>query len=146
MSLRVTTLNVRGLKKSSKRRQLFRWLHQQNFDVIFLQETYSSTQIIKFWGSEWGGQIFAGHGSTHSCGVMTLFKPRLPVTIDNIITNKNGRFIVTEAIFDETKIVFVNIYTPNDQTHQVQMKKWCLVVISIPHSMTFRVRTHLENP
>ena len=51
---------------------------------------------------------------------MTLFKPRLPVTIDNIIANKNGRFIVIEAIFDETKIVFVNIYAPNDQTHQVQ--------------------------
>ena len=120
MSLRVTTLNVRGLNKSSKRGQLFRWLHQQNFDVIFLQETYSSTQTIKFWESEWGGQIFASHGSTHSRDVMTLFKPRLPVTIDNIIADKNGRFIVTEAIFDETKIVFVNIYAPNDQTHQVQ--------------------------
>ena len=51
---------------------------------------------------------------------MILFKSRLYVTIDNIIANKNGRCIVTEATFAETKIVFVNICDPNHQTYQVQ--------------------------
>ena len=44
-NLKGLTVNVRGLKKSIKRRALFRWLHKQNKDFIFLQETYSSDEI-----------------------------------------------------------------------------------------------------
>ena len=54
MELKILSLNVRGLNKTTKRRQLLRWLHQQNSDVIFLQETYSPTQNIKLWEAEWG--------------------------------------------------------------------------------------------
>ena len=37
-----------------------------------VQETYSSTQTINLWESEWGGQILASHGSTHSRGEMIM--------------------------------------------------------------------------
>ena len=47
MSHKLLTLNVRGLNSSGKRRQVFRWLHLQRSDIIFLQETYSSTETIK---------------------------------------------------------------------------------------------------
>lgn len=82
--------------------------------MIFFQETYFSTKTIQIWGNEWGGKICASHGSTHSRGVIIMFKPRLDVTIDNIIADKNSRYIVVEATLDETKIVFLNIYAPND--------------------------------
>ena len=50
---------------------------------------------------------------------MIMFKPRLDVTIENIIADKNGRYIVADATLGETKIVFLNIYAPNDTTLQV---------------------------
>ena len=120
MSLKIISLNIRGLNKTSKRRQVFRWLHQQKSDVIFLQETYSSPQTINLWESEWGGKILASHGSTHSRGVMILFKPRLDVTIEKSIYDKNGRYILAEAFVDGSKLNFLNIYSPNDQTQQVK--------------------------
>ena len=58
MELKILSLNVRGLNKTTKRRQLLRWLHQQNSDVIFLQETYLPTQNIKLWEAEWGKSLF----------------------------------------------------------------------------------------
>ena len=62
---------------------------QQKSDVIFLQETYSSADNVKFWENEWGGKIFASHGSNHSRGVMILFKPRdLSTTIINQYANE----------------------------------------------------------
>ena len=73
MSLKLLTLNVRGLNSSRKRRQVFRWLHLQRSDIIFLQETYSLTETIKRWEAEWGGKVVASHGTTHSKGVMVLF-------------------------------------------------------------------------
>ena len=72
---KLLTLNVRGLNSSRKRRQVFRRLHLQRSDIIFLQETYSSTGTIKRWEAEWGGKVVASHGTTHSKGVMVLFKP-----------------------------------------------------------------------
>ena len=119
MEHRILSLNVRGLNKSTKRRQLFRWLHQQNADVIFLQETYSSPQTIKLWETEWGGKIVESHGSNHSRGVMILFKPKINVTIDKIIRDKNGRYVLSEVFLDDVKFIFVNIYAPNDQTQQI---------------------------
>ena len=119
MEHRILSLNVRGLNKSTKRRQLFRWLHQQNADVIFLQETYSSPQTIKLWETEWGGKIVESHGSSHSRGVMILFKPKINVSIDKIIRDKNGRYVLSEVFLDDVKFIFVNIYAPNDQTQQI---------------------------
>ena len=123
MELNFLTLNVRGLNKTTKRRQVFRWLHQQKCDVIFLQETYSSTQTIKTWEAEWGGKIIGSHGSNHSRGVMILFKPKLDVNIEEIVSDKNGRYILSEVLIEGEKFVFLNIYSPNDQVQQVQLLK-----------------------
>ena len=118
---KLLSLNVRGLNSSRKRRQVFRWLHvhQQQSDIIFLQETYSSQESIKRWEMEWGGKIVSSHGSSHSRGVMILFKPRLDVNFEKIIADNYGRCILAEIIIDGTKIVLVNVYAPNDATQQV---------------------------
>lgn len=94
-------------------------LHLQRSDIIFLQETYSSTESIKRWEAEWGGKVVASHGTTHSKGVMVLFKPNLNVTINKTLADKNGRYILAETAIDETNIVFVNIYAPNDPSQQI---------------------------
>ena len=93
MSHKLLTLNVRGLNSSRKRRQVFRWLHLQCSDIIFLQETYSSTETIKRWETEQGGKVAASHGTTHSRGVMILFKPNLNAMIDKTSADKSGRYI-----------------------------------------------------
>ena len=119
MSNKLLTLNVRGLNSSRKRRQVFRWLHLQRSEIIFLQETYSSTETVKRWEAKWGGKVVASHGTTHSKGVMVLFKPNLNVTINKTLADKNGRYILAETSIDETNIVFVNIYAPNDPSQQI---------------------------
>ena len=96
-----------------------KWLHLQRSDIIFLQETYSSTVSIKRWEAEWGGKVVVSHGTTQSKGVMVLFKPNLNVTINKALADKNGRYILTQTSIDETNVVFVNIYEPNDTSQQI---------------------------
>jgi len=91
---KLLSLNVRGLNSSRKRRQVFRWLHQQQSDIIFVQETYSSPESIKRLETEWGGIIVSSHSSSHSKEVMILFKPRLNVDFEKIIVNNFGRCIL----------------------------------------------------
>ena len=119
MMYKILSLNIRGLNSSRKRRQVFRWLHRQQSDIIFLQETYSTPQTIKRWEAEWGGKIAYSHGSSHSRGVMILFKPRLDVSIEKISTDNYGGCVLVETILGDKKTVFVNIYAPNEARHQI---------------------------
>ena len=61
----------------------------------------------------------SSHGSSHSIGVMILFKPRLDVDFEKITANNFGRCILAETITDGTKIVLVKIHAPTDATQQV---------------------------
>ena len=65
------------------------------------------SSAIKRWKAEWGGKAVASHGTTHSKGVMALFKPNLNVTINKTLAGKNGRYILAETSIDKTKIVFL---------------------------------------
>ena len=65
---------------------------------------------------------------------MILFKPRLDVTIDNITVDKKGSYILTKALFEKTKIIFLNVYAPNDQTHQVHFLRDLFYTIMNQHA------------
>ena len=66
-----------------------------------------------------GSKIVFNHGSSHSKGVMILFKPRLDINFEKIAGDNFGRCMLTETIIDGTKIVLVNISAPNDASRQV---------------------------
>ena len=100
------SLNARSLNQARKRRQLFRWLHNYKFDVIFLQETYSAPNVEPIWKSEWGGNIIYSYGTSHSKSVAILFNPKLDVGIGSSEADKNGRYLLLEAsIFESTVFV-----------------------------------------
>ena len=61
----------------------------------------------------------SSHGSSHSRGVMILFKPRRDVSIEKITSDDHGRYILAEIVIDNTKILLVNIYVPNETNQQV---------------------------
>ena len=59
-NLRIMTLNIRSLANDNNRRQFFKWLQQQPYDLIALQETGSyitnfNTTTIDKWRKDWGG-------------------------------------------------------------------------------------------
>ena len=118
MNLKCISLNIRGINKSIKRRNLFRWLHNGKCDVIFLQETYCDKNIENVWRSEWEGDVFYSHGSKHSRGVVVLIKPTLKIENPEIIRDKSGRFLIVRATLLDEEYCFFNIYAPNDPSLQ----------------------------
>ena len=112
------SLNVQGLNQARKRRQIYRWLHNYNFDIIFLQETYSSKNTEDVWKAEWGGKIYFSHGTTHSKGVMILFNPKLNFEINSATTDKNGRYLLLKTKMFEEFFLLCNVYAPNDSNSQ----------------------------
>ena len=87
--------------------------------MVYLQPQQLTTSIIiQALPVEWCGKPFFSHGSTNSKGVMILINPKLDCKIEKVIADKDGRYIIADIFFNQTRIVLVNIYAPNDPTQQ----------------------------
>jgi len=73
-----------------KKEKGFRWLHINKFQVIFLQETYSSSEIEKLWSAEWGGKTLFCHGSKDSKGTVIMFNPLTLKLLNTQSAKKEG--------------------------------------------------------
>ena len=47
INFRCVTLNVRSLRDSLKRKQIFQWLEDKNIQIACLQETFITDEIVK---------------------------------------------------------------------------------------------------
>ena len=61
MIITVASFNVNGLRQNMKRKAVFYFLKQKQFDIILLQETHSLLADEKLWQCEWGGEIVFSH-------------------------------------------------------------------------------------
>ena len=60
-SIKLLSLNVRGLSNFHKRRAIFSWCRKQKADLIFLQETPIPQQNDKISGEKSGALLFYFH-------------------------------------------------------------------------------------
>ena len=106
------SLNFNGLNDNKKRRKVFTWLHNQNEDVIFLQETHSSPESENIWKNEWGGEIIYSHGSRNSRGVAVPLKSNLNVDFKKTKASNDGRLVYPDILIDDLPFKCLNIYAP----------------------------------
>ena len=111
----IGSLNVRGINNEIKRNSVFKWARKKNFDVVLLQETYSSVEIENAWNNEWGRDIIYAHGSKHSKGTMVMFKPGMDINVIDVCTDRNGRYIILKLQFMSENFTLINIYAPNKE-------------------------------
>ena len=111
----IMTYNVRGLRDSNKRRKVFNYLHEKNFDLVFLQETHSNAPIERYWRAEWGGGgcIYYAHGTTESSGCAILVRKAFPLQIHDIIRDTEGKYIMMKIQSNESTLALVCCYAPN---------------------------------
>ena len=119
-SIKLLSLNVRGLSNFKKRRAIFSWCRKQKADLIFLQETHSSKEREGQWIKEWGAQILFSHGSTNARGVAVLIKNGLDIKIQMNQTDSIGRIVLLKAVIKEETYAIVNIYGPNKDADAVK--------------------------
>ena len=103
------------LNNARKRGQVFRWLDERRFQLIFLQEVYSSRNLERVWSAKWGGKVVYSLGTKHRSGTRVLLNPSLDVEVENNETDQRGLLIIVRAKIDEFRFIFINVHAPNDQ-------------------------------
>ena len=136
MSVKIVSLNVRGIREFSKRKAIFRFCRRQQADVILLQETHSTLEVERKWKTEWGGNIIFSHGTNNSRGTAILFHRKFKFHLNSIVKDTLGRFVYAEIGIDDLMIVIANFYAPNKEREQIEFLKSATAVFhaNFPHS------------
>lgn len=116
--LRIASYNVNGLLDETKRRKIFRHLHEKKFEMICLQESHSTKEVEKRWKTEWGGRIFYAHGTRASRGTCILLKKHLKTKIHFVERDPEGRYLIMDLSIRDTRYTIVNVYGPNEDRPQ----------------------------
>lgn len=100
------SLNIRGLRNSTKRKANFLFCKEQRrITIFFVQETHSVDNNFNKWGC---GDIFLSHGTSHSAGVAILLRQ----FDGKVIVHKNdieGHRLMAIVEHSDSYYVLVNI-------------------------------------
>ena len=118
VNFKFISLNARGIRDLNKRKSIFSWLQRQKADIAFLQETYSTCDVVDKWRFQWPGKFFYSHGTNHSKGVMILVSDKLQFELKSEVQDKDGRYILIDAVIQDSPFLLLNIYSPNNTAEQ----------------------------
>ena len=106
------TINVNGLHDHNKRLSFLHWLSHLAANFVCLQETHVSTCFeCDSWFSSNGFLAVTSPGSTHSCGLVIIYRPTF--TLSKAAFDSGGHFVL--AHFKQNDITFgvACLYAPN---------------------------------
>ena len=108
-------MNVNGIRNTNHRKTLFRKFREQSYDVICLQETYITEEVVSMWKKEWGGEFVYSIGTNRSKGQMILFKKNIDIEFETIFSN--DRIILVKVVYNDSSLHICNVYAPNNDTN-----------------------------
>ena len=103
MSIKIFTLNVKGLNNKEKHIKMFKWL----------QESHLTDTFIEALKHEWDGDIFLSGHHTNKQGITFLIKNNSNIKVCNFKDIIPGRLASLDITIHETQITLINVYGPN---------------------------------
>ena len=104
--LKISTLNVRGLRQNNKRRKVIKLLEDSKSDIILLQETHINEC------KEWKGKCFFNFLDTSSAGVAIFINTSFQGVIERFHSNNDGRICYVDLTFSNQEIRVICVYAP----------------------------------
>ena len=114
MALSIISINVNGLRESSKRDGLLQWLRSLpvTVDVVSLQETHCTSDVeCHSWFPFSGLNFVLSPGSGRSGGCIVLYRPVLNLV--NFWCEVPGRSLLCEFSFCDSTFRVLCLYAPN---------------------------------
>ena len=113
IEITISSLNVRGLVDSMKRKKTFGWIRRKKYSIYFLHETHSTTETEALWRNEWGYKGLFSNFSSVKRGVCILFNNNFSFQLLKQYCDPNGRYIIADVKINEKTLTLIKIYAPN---------------------------------
>ena len=112
--VKIGSLNVRGLRNSSKKKKIYQYLRDHDLDICMLQETHCDKKSENLWSNIWGNKCIYANGETNSRGVAILFTKKTKKCVHEIHRDIEGRYLICKLSLNNETYALANIYAPND--------------------------------
>ena len=109
----IASYNCNGLA-DKKRRSVFTWLKEKEYNIYCLQGTRSTILDEVLWKKNWGDEIYFSHGQRNSKGVMVLINNNFDPNVQIVQTDPQGRWIILNMFLDNKQIWLINLYGLNN--------------------------------
>ena len=108
-TLKILSLNCRGLNNTLKRRMLFKQFLEYN--ICSLQETYVNQKNVSLWKQDWRGEFVYVDGTSNSNGLIILINKNF--SYNNLKELKvNGRCLGITFTHNDKEFAIFNMYAP----------------------------------
>ena len=111
--LPIITLNINGLKATTKRQRMAEWIQKQNPYICCLQETHlkiRDTYRLKVKGWK---KTFHTNRDQKKAGVAIFISDKTDFKTKAVKRDKEGHYIMIKGSIQEEDITTINIYAPN---------------------------------
>uniref|UniRef100_A0A3B5R0Z3 Reverse transcriptase domain-containing protein n=1 Tax=Xiphophorus maculatus TaxID=8083 RepID=A0A3B5R0Z3_XIPMA len=114
LNIKITSWNVRGIRKLNKLKQVLDRLKYLKSKIIFLQESHLIESEIHWIIKRWQGQVYHSSFTSHARGVIILIHKSITFQIIRTIKDPYGRYIIVQGHISTLKLNLINIYGPNN--------------------------------
>ena len=99
MEMNVFSQNVDGIGSCEiKRQTIFDYLNRKGVGIFMLQETHSTPALEQKFKDQFGSDdMYFSHGSSNSCGVLTVISGNYEATVINKIKDYDGRYLILDV-------------------------------------------------
>ncbi|CAC5366471.1 unnamed protein product [Mytilus coruscus] len=108
----IVSINANGLRDQSKFQKFCSFCSENYYDVVAIQETFWSDDLVTSFSKFWNGKIFYSCAETHRQGVAFLISKKVEHEV-NYIQSFDGRCVHIQLQQDDQLINIVNCYAPN---------------------------------
>ena len=109
MSLKILTLNCRGLNGLQKRRDVLNYF-KKKFSIYFLQDTHFTSNDLDLVQTIWGYEVFISPGRSDARGTAILFNNNFEFKILSEHTDRVGNLKLEILIENKYNVLLLNIY------------------------------------
>ena len=115
LNLQFGCVNAQGLRSRDKRLRLLEWIKQQKIDIMFINETHFTNDIVKEINHDFKGYcMYHSFYTSASRGCSILIKNgKFEHEVLDVINDRNGRYLLLNVNVSESILTLVNIYAPN---------------------------------
>ena len=93
--LHIITVNVQGIRDKQKRNRFYEWAKNQKADIILVQETHFTDELLPYIRTEWKGEIIHSLGTSQSRGVSIFISKNINAEIIDTTLDHEGRYIIS---------------------------------------------------
>jgi len=86
-----------------------------------LQETHTTEESERVWSDLTGYNCYFAHGTTESKGIATLIPKSLCAHVNNVIRDREGRFLLLDVLLNDVNYVLLNTYAPTKDKRILQL-------------------------